>query len=1001
MPLYGNEQPSDLLNEYSIEMLTEEDGFVTSEIYSIIQDNQGLLWFGTAANGVMRYDGRKVSLFEFDSINDEGLSSNYAGNLMLDHQGNIWIGTWGGGVNIYNPQKGHFKHFIHDPKRAKSLSSNRIQSLFHDQQNNVWLGSYDHGLSQYLGNDNFENIGKNDGKASSLSHNRVWDIEDKDSRSLWIATSFGLDLYNKDKRTFSHFLPDPKTTTPTGSNEIRNILKKSKNLLYIGTRNGLFTFDITSSHFTPLSTTTGENLGRITSVIEDHKGYIWVVSNKGLYRQTQFNKPFEKFSLEYDRDLRIIFEDSSHTIWVTSQTHGIYKIMPNRKFKSIHNNILPAPNAITTDDDGNLLIATSLSQLYKWHVSSKRLEKLSNSLFNNKSNKTIEIPVIFLDENNNVWVAQNNNLAKFNLTTKKSEVLHYPTSDPNHNEFRELLALHTDKYGNLWIGTYKNGLYQYNPAKKSFIHLDDSLGLSHPEIFEIYKDNEENMWVGTGDGLNLWDETNQKFISFMSDNSAEGGLLGKNIQDIHQTKDGNIWIATQKGLNLYVPITKTFKHFSKKDGLPTTVIRSITDDNDGSLWLTTNKGISKFNPLSGEITNFPRPSNLFSLNYYSNKLVTGKDKTLFISSKKGVEYFNTSSMKSNKNEYNIVLTGFKKMGNPVKLDTPYSYVKEIKLSHLDYFFSFEFSVLEFISPNKNLYAYKLQGYDDNWINIGNRNEISFTNLDGGTYKLLVKATNSSGTWGEKMLSINLIIAPPPWKTWWAYSLYILTILLTIFAIIYFRTRFQQNEIIKQKKFVATLEEQVIEKTASLNRQAQDLIKINQQLEILTYQDGLTGLYNRRYFDKRLNEEINRHYRQNQPLSLILADIDNFKAFNDYYGHQRGDDCLKQVAKCIITSVARITDANCRYGGEELAIILPNTSVTESTIVAERLCKAIENMQIPHEKSETSPYVTLTLGVTTVQPKQKSSIDSIILSADKALYIGKLTGKNNVSRIDDE
>ena len=118
----------------------------------------------------------------------------------------------------------------------------------------------------------------------------------------------------------------------------------------------------------------------------------------------------------------------------------------------------------------------------------------------------------------------------------------------------------------------------------------------------------------------------------------------------------------------------------------------------------------------------------------------------------------------------------------------------------------------------------------------------------------------------------------------------------------------------------------MEKTASLNAQAQDLIAVNKQLEILTYQDGLTGLYNRRYFDKRLNEEISRHHRQKQPLSLIIADIDHFKLFNDFYGHQKGDNCLKKVAQCIIENVARITDANCRYGGEEFAIILPNTSV---------------------------------------------------------------------------
>ncbi|MCJ8321391.1 MAG: GGDEF domain-containing protein, partial [Colwellia sp.] len=321
------------------------------------------------------------------------------------------------------------------------------------------------------------------------------------------------------------------------------------------------------------------------------------------------------------------------------------------------------------------------------------------------------------------------------------------------------------------------------------------------------------------------------------------------------------------------------------------------------------------------------------------------------------------------------------------------------LSYLDYFFSFEFSVLDFSSPHKNKYAYKLAGYDDNWIEIGNRNVVSFTNLDGGSYKLLVKATNSNGKWGKQLLSINLTISPPPWKTWWAYSLYVLLTVVIIFAFIIFRTRLQQTEIARQKQFVLTLEEQVAEKTASLNAQARDLLTVNKQLEVLTYQDGLTGLYNRRYFDKNLTMEINRHYRQKQPLSLILADIDHFKLFNDYYGHQQGDHCLKLVAQCICTSVGRTTDANCRYGGEEFAIILPSTSLEQSTLVAERLCLAIEAMQIPHEKSETSAFVTLTIGVVTIPPGQKTTVDSIVLSVDKALYLGKSNGRNRVVRAD--
>ena len=1003
IPTYSNEHPLELTNEYSVELLTEDEGFVSSEIYSIIQDNQDLLWFGTAENGVMRYDSRKITLFEFDSMNSNGLSHNDAGNLMLDRNGRIWIGTWGGGASLYEPKTGNFQHFINDPLRVDSISSNRIQSLFHDQEGTIWLGSYDHGLNRYLGNNNFEHIEKDDKVESGLSHNRIWDIEDNDKQSLWIATSFGLNLYDKNNKTFSHFFPDPDNPTPTGANEIRSILKTSKNKLYVGTQKGPFTFDKQSGLFTPLKTLDDQYLGQVNSMIEDQEGYLWFVSSKGLFRQSNSGPRIEQFVLDNNNGLRIIFEDSSRTIWVTSETHGIYKIVPHRKFKSINSSALTAPNDITVDANGDLLIVSSSSQLFKWQISSQKLEILSAPIFSNENgygvNRLLEKPIIFLDDNNILWIAQDDGLAKFNLITKQIDLLKYPKSDPSYNEFRELRALNTDKYGNLWIGTYKNGVYRYDPLTKSFNHLDDSFGLSHPEVLEIFKDNAQNIWVGTGDGVNLWDESNKQFISFKSEHNNKDSLLGTIVQDIHQSKDGEIWIATQKGLNLYLPKTNSFKHFSRKNGLPTSLIRAIEDDNSGHLWLTTNKGISKLNPISGKVTNFDSYNGLLGLNYYANSLVKGGNETLFTSSQRGIEFFNTSAIEANNSEFNIILTGFNKMGHSVKLETPYSYVTDIELSYIDYFFSFEFSVLDFISPSKNLYAYKLEGYDDNWIDIGNRNVASFTNLDGGSYKFLVKATNSSGKWGEKILSINLYVSPPPWKTWWAYSLYALLTLLVVFIFIYFRTRLQQTEIARQKQFVLALEEQVEEKTASLNAKASDLIAANKQLEVLTYQDGLTGLYNRRYFDKQLTTEINRHYRQQQSLSLILCDIDHFKLFNDLYGHQQGDNCLKRVAECIGTNVARMTDANCRYGGEEFAIILPNTSVEHSTLVAERLCFAIENMKILHEKSKTSNFVTLTIGVVTIPPKQKTSVDAIILSADKALYMGKKNGRNKVVRAD--
>lgn len=831
------EQSSKLENEYSIKTLTAEDGFVSSEIYSIIQDEQGVLWFGTAENGVMRYDGRNVNLFEFDSQNINSLSHNDAGNLMLDQNGNIWVGTWGGGANLYDPKTGIFENFVHDPLRSDSISSNRVQSLFHDQQGEIWLGSYDKGLNRYLGNDRFERIQKIDGVASSLSHNRIWDIEDNDDKSLWVATSYGLNLFDKTTQTFTHFFPEPDNKTSTGGNEIRSLLKASTGKFYVATQKGPYVFEQETGLFTRISPADDSSVGQVNSMIEDQDGFIWFVSSKGIYRLSNVGTEIEKMEFEHNNGLRIIFEDNAKTKWVTSEIHGIYKLVPNSQFKSITSDELLAPNGIAIDSNGDLLVVSSSSEIFKWQTSSQQLEKLSESIFSEKNgyadNEIIERPIILPDGKEALWIAQDEGLAKLNLVTKQVTPIKYPKSGQDYKKFREFRALSKDNNGNLWIGTYKNGVYLYNILRESFSQLDDSVGLSHPEVLVVFKDRDGNMWVGTGDGVNLWQESNQQFLAFQSDQNNPNSLLGNIIQDVHQADDGKIWIATQKGLNLYLPDSQSFQHFSAESGLPTSLIRAVTDDNQGNLWLTTNKGISKLNPLTNDVVNYDSHNGLLGSNYYPNSLLKGAKDTLYSSSQRGIEYFDSTSKVQDYSESNLILTGFNKMGQPVKLDAPYSYVTDIELSYRDYFFSFEFAALDYISPNKNQYAYKLEGYDDNWIEIGNRNTASFTNLDGGTYRFLVKATNVSGQWGEQLLSINLLVTPPPWKTWWAYIVYLLLFSLLVFAGVYLRTRFQQTEIDRQKQFVFALEEQVTEKTASLKAQAQDLTEALKKAEEAT------------------------------------------------------------------------------------------------------------------------------------------------------------------------
>ncbi|MFC3030999.1 two-component regulator propeller domain-containing protein [Pseudoalteromonas fenneropenaei] len=821
-------------NEYSVKRLTAEDGFVSSEIYSIIQDQQGLLWFGTAENGVMRYDGRKVTLFEFDSNN--GLSHNDAGNLMLDRYGNVWIGTWGGGANRYEPQTGRFEHFLHDLNRSDSLSANRIQSLYHDEDGTIWLGSYDKGLNRYLGDGKFAYLQKGDA-GSGLSHNRIWDITSKGPHQLWIATSYGLNLYDKTTNTVSYFYPDPNNPTPTGANEIRHILITSDGQTLVGTQQGPFVFQPSSGSFIELGLQDDEHLGQVNSMIEDQDGNIWFVTSKGVFRLTSANQQIEQLDLPHSSGFRIIFEDQARTIWITNEVHGIYKLVPNRKFKSINHPALSAPNGITADENGDLLIATSSSSLFRFHVATQTLESLSTAIFTATNgfneNRLLEQPVLYLDNNQILWVAQDEGIARFDLNTQQAELLTYPKTDPAHKQFREIRALSTDRLGNLWIGTYKNGIYLYDTKTKTFSQLDSSAGLSHPEVLKIFRDNKQNIWVGTGDGVNLWQEDKRTFQVFKNNKNQADSLLGSIVQDIYQSQDGNIWVATQKGLNLYLPETQSFKHFTTANGLPTTLVRAIVDDQAGNLWLTTNKGVSKLSLSRKEVKNFDNQNGLLGLNYYPSSLVKGKDNLLFTSSQRGVEYFSALPTETKHHEPNLVLTGFHKMGHPFKLDKPYSYVTDIYLSHLDYIFSLEFAVLEFIAPHENQYAYKLEGYDDNWIDIGNRNTATFTNLDAGDYTFLVKATKSNGQWGENVLAIKLHVAPSLWKTWWAYSLYVILCSALVITIIYVRTRIHKAEVIRQKQFVQQLEQQVSEKTASLTAQAKELADALQKAEAAT------------------------------------------------------------------------------------------------------------------------------------------------------------------------
>ncbi len=977
-----------LMNEYAIEKLTLEEGFVSSEIYSIIQDRKGFLWFGTAENGVMRYDGRNVTLFEYDRSTASGLSHNDAGNLMLDKNGNIWVGTWGGGANKYNPATGEFTRFAHDATRDDALSSNRIQSLFHDASGDIWLGSYAEGLNKYLGGNSFARIQAIEGKADSLSHNRIWDIEDNDEHSLWVATSFGLNLLDKRTLSATHFFPEPDNKTGTGANEIRSILIASNGRFYVATQEGPFIFNPDTGEFTRQLTVNGTTLGQVNSMIEDHEGYIWFVTTNGIYRQAMDEHAVEKLDFDYNNGLRIIFEDHTHTKWVTSEVHGIFKLTPRKKVKLINSDELTPPNGIALDDEGDVIIVNASGDVYRWQVDNQNLTKIADSVFNAfegyVDDGVIERPIVLPDSEAYLWIAQDDFLVKFNLETGVSTPVTYPHSDERFRQFREFRALALDDDNRLWIGTYKNGVYVYDETDHAFTHLNHAQGLSHPEVLDVTKDDKGNMWVGTGRGVNIWPKGEDRFINFVYDEKDSGSLLGNIVDDIHQSADGKIWVATQMGLNLYVPDSASFQRFSEDDGLPASLIRAVSDGKDSTLWLTTNKGIFSYDPLNKSTLNYKLNTNLSGKNYYPNSLFRAANNTFFASSQRGVEYFSYVQSDTEMAQSNIVLTGFTKMGQETPLDKPLPYVSEIELSYLDYFFTLEFAVLEYTAPSKARYAYKLEGYDNNWIDIGNRNSVSFSNLNGGHYRLLVKAMNHEGEWGSSILNLRLHVSSPPWKTWWAYTLYTLFLAALVYLVIYLRTRLHQTEITKQKQFVVALEQQVSEKTASLEAQACDLKEAvskaeeatklkseflaNMSHEIRTPMNGVIGMLTLLKDTGLTNEQAQRVNIASTSANALLNLINDILDFSKIEADKLELECLdvdiRSLVEDLVQSVAHIAQE------KGIEIIVDVSAIRVSTIKTDpnRLRQIITNLLSNAIKFTERGEIKITASLQPSEPK---------------------------------
>ncbi|MBD3384327.1 SpoIIE family protein phosphatase [candidate division KSB1 bacterium] len=789
----------------SFEEISIEDGLSQSIVNCIIQDNVGYLWFATE-DGLNKYDGYHFTIFRYDPGDDNSLSYNEIRSIYQDTSGNFWIGCFYGGLNKYDPKEKKFTHYLHSEDNPSSLSHNNVEAITEDEEGNLWFGT-DFGLNRYdRKTDNFYVYLNDPENPNSLSHNTVNDLFIDLDGSLWVATDKGLNQYNAIHDQFTIYQHDSFSHIGLSNNVITSICQDNNGIYWIGTENGLNRFNRDKNEFIAYyhQSTDPHSLSHnmINTIYRDSKGYIWVGTEggginifdppKNHSRKINFinyqNDPLDATSLSKN-EVRCIYEDRSGIIWLGTYGGGSNKVQKRTKQFSIYRAVPNNPNSLPSeivwsfyeDPSGILWIGThggGLTRLDRKNNQYTHLQHNPNDP-NSLSNNIVRIIYPDPSDPNCLWIGTHGGgLCKFDIPTKTFICFLHDPNDPASISHNELRSIYKDRSGTLWIGTNGGGLNQMISQDnltlfKHYRHdPNNNHSLSNDYVRVVYEAPEEagkTLWIGTqGGGLEKFDRTTGKFLHYQHDPDNINSLSNNYVLSMYADSCGMFWIGTWGGgICKFDRKTESFKNYTMRDGLPQNEIYGFLQAEDGDLWISTNNGLSKFNPRTEHFKNYNIQDGLQSNEFNGGAFYKSDDNEMFFGGIHGFNAFFPENIKDNIHVPPIVLTSMLKFNREFPLSKPLTDLKEITLSYKDYIFSFEFAALDFTSPMKNKYAYKMAGLDEVWVQTdASKRFATYTTLAPGKYIFKVKGSNNDGVWNEKGTSINIVITPPFWKTWW-------------------------------------------------------------------------------------------------------------------------------------------------------------------------------------------------------------------------------------------
>jgi ligand-binding sensor domain-containing protein/signal transduction histidine kinase len=845
------------MNHDNFDHISVKEGLSQSVVNCIFQDSKGFMWFGTQ-DGLNMYDGNEFTVFQA-SDKENAISGNYILCIDEDKNGNIWIGTEGNGLNRYNRKYGTFKHFLQTKGDELPPAGNSIMAISGDSSGNLWIGT-DKGLNKLnLSIDTTNNKLNTSGylnisgitKANDITS--VTAILSEDNGHVWVGTETGLFRFTPGNEKPDHFKHTADNLKTLSHNHVLCLYKDHSGDIWIGTNRGVNKFDKEKKAVKRIThrTSFGNILGdaEIMDMTEDNKGNLWFATfGSGLIRYNSKYEIVDLFkhapdnaeSLSNDY-LLSLYTDHSGLLWIGTYGGGLNTLDPVKiQFGKIQKNgdvknTLPSNEIFAICEKDKTVWLGTDSGLCRINALEGRIETIEHIESPNSLSHNI-IYALLIDSHDNLWIGTAggglNKLSAENIRKNnyEFEVFSSLPEDSSSLLSNEIMTIFEDRDTNLWVGTSK-GLYKIDTTGRvleSFISQPEKDNtLIHNEVYCIRQNKAGNLLIGTFDGFNYFNPE-KKIFSHMKDEHLFSSEYANTIYSVHEDRKGGTWLGTDNAGLIYIDKGNSVsKVFTTDNGLPDNVIYGILEDDDGNLWLSTNNGLSKVvagNDMANiSFINYHEDNWLHCNSFNIGAFHKNTDGILFFGCDEGVVFFDPDDIRVNEFVPPVVMTDFQLFFQPVKIGpgakSPLSQhiteTEKIVLNHRQNVLKFKFAALSYIQSEKNNYAYKMEGLDQDWIYVKNNPEAIYTYVPPGDYTFKVKASNNDGIWNDEGTAVDIIVKPPFYKTVWFYMLIGILILGLTVLIIHIRTR----NLKKMKKF---LEHKVAERTKEVLMQKEEL-----------------------------------------------------------------------------------------------------------------------------------------------------------------------------------